>query len=261
MSILSRLAQLASSYIRRRSANAVANRARGGSSGSRPPGNMRSRPGPPPVIGSSGDGGRRPPLTGNAPVSDFGDDGEDYPIVELEDEDSGEEPNDGIPATMRQVASSNVYSYGFTLDSRTMGTLFVTFLDYTPKQFGGDGSRSGPGATYAYHDFPAAKFRAFEAMAASSAGGAVWDYCRVRHSKFEHQHTYQLIQVSGDYVPRKTTATGYRARVPASMARDRARIKQLAPQPATFRRQLPKRNYSASPNRGEPNRGTPNRGN
>jgi len=261
MSILSRLAAAVSNYIRRRAASASAGRARGGASGSSPvypPGGMRSRPGPPPVIGSSGSGGNRPPLTGNAPAGDEDDD-DDYPIVELEDEGAQPQPQ-GIPATMRLVASSNVYSYGFDLESRTTGTLYVTFLDYTPKEFGGDGSRSGPGATYAYYDFPVPKFRAFEAMAASSAGGAVWDYCRVRHSRFEHQHTYRLIQVSGDYVPRKATAKGFAARVPAGMARDQARIRQLAPQSMTFRRQLPRRNYTASPNRGSPNRGEPNRG-
>lgn len=163
-------------------------------------------------------------------------------------------------ANMRQVSSSNVYAYGFVAETRSMGILYVTFLNWTPKDFGGDGSRSGPGATYAYYNFPVMKFRAFQSMAESSAGSAVWDYCRVRHSVFEHQHTYQLVSTSGDYVPRKATAKGFKRRqvAAAGMGRRQAHSRQQLPEQAmAFRKVLPNR---GSPNRGSPNRGQPNRG-
>lgn len=163
-------------------------------------------------------------------------------------------------ANMRQVSSSNVYAYGYVAETRSMGILYVTFLEWIPKSMGGDGTRSGPGATYAYYNFPAMKFRAFEAMAQSSAGSAVWDYCRVRHSMFEHQHTYQLVSTAGDYVPRKATAKGFKRRqvAAAGMGRREAHARQQLPeQPIAFRRVLPNR---GAPNRGTPNRGEPNRG-
>lgn len=145
-----------------------------------------------------------------------------------------------------------------------MGILYVTYLDWIPAAYGGSGERSGSGPTYAYYDVPLAKYRAFEATAASSAGGAVWDYLRVRHSAVDHQHTYALISVSGEYVPRRTTVKGFRERqVPAIGTGMRGGLpgrKTLPAEDRAFSRQTAQRNYAASPNRGAPNRGRPNRG-
>lgn len=204
--------------------------------------------------------------TGNAPA---GDDDDDYTPIQLLGRDEGydEQGWAEFVSKMRQVNSSNVYAYGFQREDANKGILYVTFLNWTPREFGGDGSRSGPGPTYAYYDFPWSKYRAFEAEAASSAGGAVWDYCRVRHSMFEHQHTYRLIQTAGDYVPRKVTAKGYKERQVANIGigkRGGHARQQLDEREVAFRRVLPQKayppDYHAGPNRGRPNRGEPNRG-
>ncbi|MCC7334434.1 MAG: hypothetical protein IT422_05040 [Pirellulaceae bacterium] len=269
MSRLTRLAQAISAYWR--------SRIQGTAGGHLPPVDPRGYPdqrsGAPPIdprLARDRRSGAPPiipprPPTGNAPT---GDDDDGYDEVRLlgRDESYDEQGWEEFKLSMRQVESSNVYAYGFQQESSTMGILYVTFLNWLPKDFGGDGSRSGPGATYAYYDFPIGKYKAFEGMAASSAGGAVWDFCRVRHSVFEHQHTYRLIQTGGDYTPRKATAKGFKSRQPAAIGAGRRNLKgqlanrQLPPRDASFRRQLPKRNYAASPNRGTPNRGTPNRG-
>ncbi len=213
-----------------------------------------SLPGMPPSSRSAQPEAIQPPRippTGHAPTGDEFDD-----IQLLGRDASYDKPEwEEMKSSMRLVESSNVYSYGYQHESPTMGILYVTFLNWVPRSFGGDGSRSGPGPTYGYYDFPVAKFKAFEAMAASSAGGAVWDFCRVRHSVFEHQHTYRLIQSGGDYVPRKATAKGFKARMPANIGVGPRNLKgQLA------RQQLPPRNYAALPKRALPNRGTPKNG-
>ncbi len=172
---------------------------------------------------------------------------------------------------VRVVRSSNVYSYAFELENRESGTLFVTFLDWSPGMKSED--RSGPGATYAYYDFPLSKFNQFSEMAATTAGGAVWEYCRVHHTMHEHQHAYRLIQVAGDYVPRKVTARGFKSRTfiaPGIGPQTRKRAwKQGESHVATrkfFKRSsLANQSFSAETiarngNRVGPNRGSPNRG-
>jgi hypothetical protein len=141
-----------------------------------------------------------------------------------------------------RVKSSNVYSFVFQRQSKTMGVLYVTFLAWAP----GIGERSGPGPTYAYYDVPVAKYQQFRKAAKSSAGAAVWDYLRVRGSHWQHQHQYRivgatLIQETGEfYLPRKAVEKGYKRRIMA------------------LRSTLPPKEFL--PERGTPNRGTPNRG-
>lgn len=159
-------------------------------------------------------------------------------------------------SNMREVQSSNVFAYGFREETPRMGILYVTYLDYMPAVFGGDGERSGPGPTYAYYNIPLAKYKAFERMAEVSAGKAVWSYCRVAGSKYEHQHPYQLVQVSGSYVPRKATAKGYKRRQVAALGmgkRGSHARQQLPEETRKFRRMQPVRR--GAPNRAEPNRG------
>jgi hypothetical protein len=242
MSRLARIAAAAAAFIRSRLSGFSREQA---AQQSRPP----VSPPPPPPVEMTGD-------------DDDNDDGDIEYLGRGEQYD--EQAWQAFVSNMREVSSSNVFSYGYRAETKTMGILYVTFLASVPKSFGGTGERSGPGSTYAYYDFPLAKFRAFESMAGSSAGGAVWDFCRVRHSRFEHQHTYQLVQVSGDYVPRKATAKGFKRRQVAApgMGRRSAHARQQLPEQAmTFRRQLPQRNRAnGTPNRGRPNRGEPNRG-
>jgi hypothetical protein len=128
---------------------------------------------------------------------------------------------------MRIVQSSNVYSYFYGIETTPErgGILYVTFL-------GGEGEdRSGPGATYAYYDVPLEKYRRFQNASAVSAGNAVWDYLRIRGTIWNHQHRYRLIQVSGDYIPRKATRLGFKTRhLPApGVGRRSFRRSTLAP--------------------------------
>lgn len=227
-----------------------------------PPGDwMLSSPGAPPANPPP------PPITGNAPTGDDWDDDEDrFDNITILGRDKSYDADDWaeVSQKMRLVSSSNVYGYLFQLESRTSGILYVQYLDYTPSSqaMGGTGERGGPGPVYAYYDIPLAKYKSFEAMAESSAGGAVWDYCRVRGSKFEHQHNYRLIQTSGDYVPRKTTAAGFKPRNTAAIGigkrnkrlRDGGHArKQLQAQTFHWKRILP----NGAPNRGTPDRGRP----
>jgi hypothetical protein len=128
---------------------------------------------------------------------------------------------------MRIVQSSNVYGYYYEIETTPErgGILYVTFL-------GGEGEdRSGPGATYAYYDVPLEKYRRFQNASAVSAGNAVWDYLRIRGTIWNHQHRYRLIQVSGDYIPRKATRLGFKTRhLPApGVGRRSFRRSTLAP--------------------------------
>ena len=157
--------------------------------------------------------------------------------------------------------SSNVYGYYFEFESRTRGILYVTFLGQNS-----DGTRSGAGATYGYYDVPGQTYHQFQNAAASSAGGAVWDYLRVRGTQWAHQHNYRLIQVSGDYIPRKATQRGYRTRnlptlntnrEPAVNARGRE-IGRLEYRRSTLPERI--RPIDGRPNRGRPDRGEPDRG-
>lgn len=298
MSRLTRLARAASAYGQRRAATAsdaprslpgllgqLAGFFRGRNTSQRrgvpqPPGDMETLPGAPPQGPPRippVTNWRRPPdddeppdgPTGNAPLGgdDDGDQQRQFDDITIFGRDKSFDTDDWqeVHARLRLVDSSNVYGYYFQPESRTMGILYVQFLDYTPKAAGGSGERGGPGPTYAYYDVPIAKYRQFEAMADDSAGGAVWDYCRVRGSKFEHQHTYRLIQTAGEYVPRKATAGGYKRRNTAQIGIGQRQRKQnqgggarvqLPQQSIAFRRVLP----NGQPYRGLPNRGEPNRG-
>jgi hypothetical protein len=159
----------------------------------------------------------------------------------------------------RLVQSSNVYAYHFIPEQRSMGILYVTFLHW--EQGMKSDERSGPGPTYAYYDFPIAKYAQFEAATRESAGKAVWDYCRIRGSQHAHQHRYTLIQVEGDYIPRKATVRGFAARTLLAIGKDRYNPEMMR------RSTLEPRKFlggggggNGGPNRGAPNRGTPNRG-
>ena len=153
--------------------------------------------------------------------------------------------------------SSNVYGYYFELESRTRGILYVTFLGTTR-----GGERSGAGQTYAYYDVPARKYHEFAKMASETAGGAVWDYLRVRGTHYGHQHTYRLIHSHGVYVPRKATPEGFRSRAVTSKGTGRRSFRRstLPERLFTAREDRRGRPDRGRPNRGEPDRGDPNRG-
>lgn len=154
------------------------------------------------------------------------------------------------------VNSSNVYSYAWQPETENFGTLYVTFRAWTP---GMRHPSASAGATYAYYAVPFAKFRDFARAAQGSAGGAVWDYLRVRGSVSDHQHPYELVggvlmSKEEVYIPRKATDAGYFRRavqVPragrGTWQRSTLASREFAPE-------------RGGPNRGQPNRGGPSRG-
>lgn len=150
--------------------------------------------------------------------------------------------------------SSNVYSFVFEQENQTSGILYVTFKAWHPGQKGKRPNTAGP--TYAYYDVPVRRYEAFASMAATTAGGAVWEFLRVRGSKWDHRFPYRLvagvlIPSGGQYVPRKATRRGFKKRALANQGTGRRGFVESS---------LPEQSYDARPNRGRPNRGRPDRG-
>lgn len=160
-----------------------------------------------------------------------------------------------------QVASSNVFSYYWQPESKYSGILYVTFL---APAVGKGQPRQGPGPTYAYFGVTIQKYNAFRRQAAESPGSAVWDHLRVRGSIFGHQVQYRLISVTGNYVPRKATAKGFKTRYLKPVGRPRQVNARLGPNATLeqrgFRRSTLAPQEYGQPDRGGPDRGTPNRG-
>ncbi len=205
--------------------------------------------------GGGGDPPGRPPTTGDEWPDEHG-----IPLVGRDSASYDPESMEAIlNREIRTPESSNVYSFVFEEETdprgrfqERSGILYVTFRPWYP---GMEHRPNGPGPMYAYFDVPWRKYRAFAAAATNqSAGGAVWEYLRVRGSKWDHRFPYRLVggvqvPTGGLYVPRKTTQWGLRQRT--------------LPTPGTGRRgfvrsSLPERPWM--PDRGEPERGGPNRG-
>lgn len=198
----------------------------------------------------AGRGAPTPPPPPRPPVGQGGAE-EQYDEIELLGRDASYDEDDfyAVMENMRRTpGSSNVYGYFFERESRRFGILYVTFLQsYRGEQ------RSGAGPTYAYYDVPVRKANQFAQMAASSAGGAVWDYLRVRGTVWGHQHQYRLIHVSGEYVPRKATRKGFKTRNVPALGTGRRSFRRSTLPPTTFP-------SGGGPDRGFPNRGEPDRG-
>ena len=163
----------------------------------------------------------QPPAGGGVATDDAEDD-----IEVLGRADLGAYPDaeEFVQGETRTPGSSNVYSYFWKPDVRigarnpakanTNGTLFVTFKAWWP---GAKEKSDQAGPTYAYSNVPMGKYMEFEKAASGSAGGAVWDYLRVRGSRYGHQHPYRLVAgvpvpEGGEYVPRKATRKGFQSR-------------------------------------------------
>lgn len=197
--------------------------------------------------------------------------------------------------------SSHVYSYVWVSDEHTVmedggininpykkstsstGTLIVTFKEWVPGMKQKDRPNT-PGPTYAYASVTRHKYEAF--AASGSAGEAVWDYLRIRGTVSGHQHAYRLISVTGEYIPRMATPTGFQRRneemlvvTPEDHRMEdddtpwfKATLQSTLPSGPLTRFGVPigreshgRRSGSSwgrisAPNRGTPNRGTPNRG-
>lgn len=177
----------------------------------------------------------------------------------------GEDPAYGQETIVTN--SSNVYSYSYDAKS---STLYVTYLApainakgvTTGKTIKGRGQsrtqmlgKSGStltgktnarGAMYAYYDVPA---RVYDRMQrASSKGKFVWDELRVRGSMYGHRFRYGLVQgavitqpgVSGVYIPRRATETGFRSRSVADLGRGKRGFQtSTLPEQTGFRTRRP----------------------
>ena len=232
----------------------------------------------------------------------------EYPVSNIQNwpeeyrEDIAEEA-----VVTKTPGSSNVYSFVWVSDEHTieedggirinlygertaeMGTLIVTFKEWSPGMKQKERPET-PGATYAYAGVPKRTYNMF--LGAGGGGDAVWTYLRIRGTQSGHQYAYRLISVTGEYVPRMATPTGFRRRsqnmlvVDPNAADDettwiKARLQStLKAGPLTRFGQAigdePSRGVSGSewsfqaykrrgnrggyPNRGTPNRGTPNSG-
>lgn len=111
--------------------------------------------------------------------------------------------------------SSNVYAFGYDLDTRS---LYVRFKDRIPP--GGEGDGYGgrphrPGSIYRYFNVPPAVFLGM--LKASSRGKFIWDVIRVRGTVSGHNYDYALVGTQGGYVPRKAQ---YRPEGEAFMPRE-----------------------------------------
>ena len=235
----------------------------------------------------------------------------EYPVSNIQNwpeeyrEDIAEEA-----VVSKTPGSSNVYSFVWVSDEHTieedggikinlygqktteMGTLIVTFKVWSPGMKQKERPNS-PGATYAYAGVSRMKYEAFlGSTSPDSAGYAVWDYLRIRGTQSGHQHAYRLISVTGEYVPRMATPSGFRRRsqnmlvVDPNAADDqttwiKARLQStlkagpltrfgqaVGDEPArgvsgsewSFQAYKRRGNRGGYPNRGTPNRGTPNSG-
>ena len=143
--------------------------------------------------------------------------------------------------------SSNVHSYGYDLDTRT---IYVRYLGV-----GAKGSRAGKGSLYGYYNVPAPVFEGF--LKAASKGQYVWHQLRDgkkqpgEHSIHSHFYDYKLVGVENDYVPRKAMLGGFAKR---EILTSKGRLLSSSSGRSGT-------NLSPPPiNRGTPNRGTPNRG-
>jgi hypothetical protein len=178
------------------------------------------------------------------------DDEEEFDEIQLLGRDVGYHADDfaAVMDSMRRTpGSSNVWGYFFERESRRSGIMYVTFLAEV------DGKKvDSPGPTYAYYDVSVRKANEFQKMSAVSAGGAVWDQFRIRGTVHGHQHQYRLVHVSGEYVPRKATPLGFKARAVPNIGIGRRGFRRNTLSPQTFSR--------GGPDRGGPNRGNPNRG-
>lgn len=216
-----------------------------------PPGNRRTNPGPPPIEAppiEPPDYRDRPP--GPPPDDDYGPElgsGD----IQLLGRDAGYDEDDfaAVMEGMRTTpSSSNVYGYYFERESRRTGIMYVTFLE----SYRGEVKTGVAGPTYAYYDVPVKKALQFNKATEASAGGAVWDYFRIRGTVSGHQHQYRLVHTSGEYVPRKATPRGFRNRA----------VPDLGTGPRGYRRNtLPEQIFDrGGPDRGGPDRGSPDRG-
>jgi hypothetical protein len=158
--------------------------------------------------------------------------------------------------------SSNVHSFGYDLDS---GYLYVRFYQAEPE----GKRRTRPGPLYRYAGVSPEEFLSL--LTAGSKGDWVWHHLRIPGTHSGHQKDYELVGITGGYVPRKATVvknpvTGQleewfvkrqvkteRGWITSALATERAPdVDELGwgPKP-----QYPPRGWPNRPDTGAPNRG------
>lgn len=93
--------------------------------------------------------------------------------------------------------SSNVHSYGYDIDN------WYLYVRFKAEARGGEARPNAPGALYQYANVPPRVFLGM--LKASSKGTYIWDHIRIRGTLSGHRFDYQLVGISGGYVPRKAT--------------------------------------------------------
>jgi hypothetical protein len=98
------------------------------------------------------------------------------------------------------VASSNVHSFGYDLVSKS---LYVRYIDPSARKGLAEGQIPPhvPGPLYRYSDVPENLFESL--LLTESKGEWLWRHIRIQGTWSGHQYDYQLVGVTGDYVPRK----------------------------------------------------------
>lgn len=138
----------------------------------------------------------------------------------------------GLPETEQEVFamnSSNVYSFAYTPESRTMGILYVTYRHGKPVGYKTQVNKTtgkkyrcavkpfARGPMYAYFDVQRAIY--IRLKQAQSKGEQIWDDLRIRGSVYGHQYRYTLVagakigpSFDDVYVPRRATQSGFSKR-------------------------------------------------
>jgi hypothetical protein len=95
---------------------------------------------------------------------------------------------------VRSTSSSNVWSYGYDVDS------LYLYVRYHGREHGTAGPLYRYSGVYP-HEF-------LTLLDQDSKGKWVWDHLRLRGSRTIHQKPYELVGITGDYVPRRAARVG-----------------------------------------------------
>lgn len=157
-------------------------------------------------------------------------------------------PGEELPYGEETLApsSSNVYSFSFMGESRTSGSLYVTFKATASK---GQSRPNAAGPTYAYFDVPVSVYTGMRR--AASKGEYVWDALRIRGTVYGHQYQYRLVSAElrpnkggtslEQYIPRKATQKGFKTRSLAAVGKGKRGFRQSSLPEQSFRSRSPGR--------------------
>jgi hypothetical protein len=145
--------------------------------------------------------------------------------------------------------SSNVYSYGYDLETRSLYVRFKAPVEHRGGRSFALGRPHVPGPLYRYFNVPPEVF--LRMHASRSKGDAVWDLLRIRGTVSGHRYDYALVGITQGYVPRKATLG-----VEGEWFLER----EVVGRSGRVYRSRPARLVRPLPERGLPDRGWPDRG-